>query len=52
MTVVVMFGSPNSLNKRNDNSMIRSRVRRGALCCMLAVFPLLPGSADNDSRAP
>src|ERR1035437_9576712 len=38
ITVVVIFGSPNSLNKRNDNSRIRSRVRRGALRCMAVYF--------------
>jgi hypothetical protein len=35
-----MFGSPNSLNSRSDNSRIRSRVRRGVLFCMLG-FPRL-----------
>jgi hypothetical protein len=31
-----MFGSPNSLNSRSDNSRIRSRVRRGAFWSMEA----------------
>src|SRR4051812_16448268 len=34
ITMVVILGSPNSLNSRRDSSRMRSRVRRGAFWSM------------------
>ena len=59
MTVVVMFGSPNSFNGRNDNSRMRSRVRRGAFgsmaggscfLCRKHTTEFRPNAAPNGER--
>src|ERR1700756_1994763 len=49
MTVVVIFGSPNSLNRRRDNSRMRSRVRRGAFCSIAGDLCLFSCKHNTDA---